>query len=554
MCWVAAIVVPGLITTLMVSHYYGAEAACTFPAFNDEVSHWHQIKTFSEAQFQGGYYTWNEKAAKFAFSHFGNWGMGFAVVMGSIAKLFGWHASSAMPYNVTLITIALALMILVTGPDVRQTALLIAFTATTWPLLLYLPRTMETSLHISFGVLFAVVFYVREAYPKWRRYAGVGFVVLLAAAAMVQFTWLLVTFAWLLWRGGTRRQIVMRVGVAITICFLGASYFRLTIPPYPNDPLGDLLRAGGVTSAINQIAKRFTYIAALRGDIFENILWVQCFVLLAMLLFRSRARIRSWFADSLIARPRLVVLVSLAIIAAALLIGCSELEWGRARYLVPPAIVLLYPAVRKMVSKIAMRVPHHGNPTAPIDSGLAVAGLLVFIPLGISIVAGFPDGHRAYRLVAPFMTAACLLLILRREYRLVLAITAVALVGAPDFFRYYERLQPWHSCAGLADIRAFEKQIQPYIKYDPTEGPWCNTLLFELNSFQPPLIAVPAGVGLSFIYDTSPVHLDTPLRSKYVLVGSNFRQMLEARGVNLQPLTNTQLGVLYQNMAASCTH
>jgi hypothetical protein len=83
------------------------------------------------------------------------------------------------------------------------------------------------------------------------------------------------------------------------------------------------------------------------------------------------------------------------------------------------------------------------------------------------------------------------------------------------------------SCATVVIAKRVEHQIRPFIAFNRSADPWCNTLLFEVTSFQHQLNTMPAGIGLSLIYYLD--YLRSPVRSKYMLVGPSVQRLLEAR-------------------------
>src|SRR5207248_282696 len=84
---------------------------------------------------------------------------------------------------------------------------------------------------------------------------------------------------------------------------------------------------------------------------FERILWVQCAVLLAVLIYQSRqwilGRARAWLAVS----PNLAAVGLLSVLAAGLLFCCSVAGLDRAQIFVLPLAVLLYPLTPRLINK-----------------------------------------------------------------------------------------------------------------------------------------------------------------------------------------------------------
>ena len=128
----------------MAAWLFGASPARAVPYVGDEVAYWLQVASFQAAGFDGGYATIDERVSRVSFSHFGAHGPAYAVLFGSIARLFGWNYWSGPAFSAVFLVLAIAAWVLSARPPLVAASL---FMATFWPLLLALPNTLEESLH-----------------------------------------------------------------------------------------------------------------------------------------------------------------------------------------------------------------------------------------------------------------------------------------------------------------------------------------------------------------------------------------------------------------------
>ena len=70
---------------VMRSHF----SAFTPTFWNDQASYWHETATFIKSGFYGGYYAIDEHTAPNPFFRFGAHGPSYAVIYGSLGRLFG---------------------------------------------------------------------------------------------------------------------------------------------------------------------------------------------------------------------------------------------------------------------------------------------------------------------------------------------------------------------------------------------------------------------------------------------------------------------------------
>jgi hypothetical protein len=156
---IIAILIPILINLAIPYVLFKSTFFDIVPVWSDEVMYWHETLTFSQASFNGGYYTVEEVPAPASFTHFYFHGPTFKMFFGVLALVFGWHAWSGILFNIILFTIALTVFVFLIKPDFKLSAALGLLFLTFWPTLFYFPTIMQQILHQTFAVLLAVLFW-----------------------------------------------------------------------------------------------------------------------------------------------------------------------------------------------------------------------------------------------------------------------------------------------------------------------------------------------------------------------------------------------------------
>jgi len=151
-----------------------------WPAFSDDVTFNHQIRTFATAGFSGGYYTIGELPAPASFTHFGPHGPFYPALYGLLLWPFGAPVSGPIWVHHGLMYAATLLGLVLARPN-AATALSVAVVITTfWPAISMLTASMQEGLHFSIAVFgAAAVLHGR---------ARIG-ATLYAAASLVRPTW-----------------------------------------------------------------------------------------------------------------------------------------------------------------------------------------------------------------------------------------------------------------------------------------------------------------------------------------------------------------------------
>ncbi len=141
---------PALLTLLLTEKFLNVDFTHFVPTYydvyNDSLFHWRQIYTFSAVGFNGGYYTVNELPAPAAFSRYYAHGPVFALLYGTVGRIFSWTLTSPIILNALAITLSL-ITLLIRQSSSLQMLLLAVTTILVWPVLIYIPTSMMESLN-----------------------------------------------------------------------------------------------------------------------------------------------------------------------------------------------------------------------------------------------------------------------------------------------------------------------------------------------------------------------------------------------------------------------
>jgi hypothetical protein len=469
-----------------------ADLAGRYPLFwSDELANWHQIATFAKHGFSGGYYTYNELRPAIGVSRFGAHGPVFPVVYGLAGKLFGWRPGSGPLFNAGALALAVLAFALLARPDTRQLLWLCGTLLVFFPMLLFLPSTMQESLHHAVAIVLAGYFSLRS-----RRGEAPGRVARLASAlglgliVLARPTWGFVLLPFLLPAGelAPRGRRWLLPGYLLA-CGLGFLVTLLLAAPYPY---------------------RFTSegAALLRTSVGQ-----------AALAFLSHGvlNLERWFDPRghepivVLARLQILVLLGVGIVGA----------WASCR----------------------------GRPArewlARIDREALLHGVNLGLPLALVLVAYDTYFLRDYRVLAPHLLLSLLVLVMQRRHRLLGVLLLAALPLFPSFLRSFRQLHAGHFADDATAMQRFGGNLARVVAYRPGADPWCNSLLADVD-LAPFLKTVPAGIGIGMTMNWQDVA--RPLRSKYLLVKPG-RSPFGADPVQLVAEFEAHL---YVNQAAHC--
>ena len=224
---------PVVICAALALHFFSASARQAIPLENDEVGYWSQVAAFREAGFNGGYFVINERPSPAAFSRFGPHGPVFPTIYGMLARLTGWRPYTAPIYGAVLL-VAAALVWWVRSRPPRA-AIAAVLVASFWPLILYVPTTMQEPLHFAFAFLFAALVSPLVRTGTLSKAAVVAFAACMVGASLVRPTWalLMIPVAEVATTTGRRSvRTAAMIGAAAAAVVLYVAFAALAAP-YP---------------------------------------------------------------------------------------------------------------------------------------------------------------------------------------------------------------------------------------------------------------------------------------------------------------------------------
>jgi hypothetical protein len=156
-----------------------------------------------------------------------------------------------------------------------------------------------------------------------------------------------------------------------------------------------------------------------------------------------------------------------------------------------------------------------------------------------------------YRIFAIHLLVTLLLLIGFKHYRLVGIFIIIGLIGAPVFFNNYKgqhdfSFHPERDAVKLDSMRATFEQEMVY-KPDASNA-WCNTVLIPTQFLDYHVLAVPAKIGISFLWFGD---VNFPLKSHYLLFDEATYQDMRNR-LRIEPLAVVSDATLYRNLDSGC--
>jgi hypothetical protein len=498
----AVILLPTLIALVLPPLIFGKSIFSFVPNSSDEIVYWREMKTYVDYGFDGGQYSTNEEPARFAASPFGSHGPVFAIVYGTVGKLFGWHENSAIAIHLLLIPLALLATVKLAAPDRKQTFVLAALLATWWPLQLYIPSNMQEVLHMCLAILLAALFFRYFKAKKEKPKLAAIIAALLLFGLPFRFIWGFLFFPLALFfpEKRTWRSWLLATLVTGIVVLAGLAFVQIFYSPYPWFSSELLTTAQtSLQSALADLAHHFIDSA-------------RSFISPAQGLF-------------------LVILVRyqvLGLIAASLL-------WLRD-------------AFRNRKKKASADIVEPGFHL------FNLAPIFLFVLIFYDVL-----DTRDYRMfIAPLLMSALLFVFFNRM-KLAYAIIVFNLIFLVPFLSYYAQFRQPNFLYDETLAEEFAGQINSQLQFDGDQSRWCNTIsVSKFGAFNPlsyPIAGVHSGFGITTILDWKDFR-DRPLMAKYVLLDPTYTEPGFGNPVNrfdLIELAQTQLGSLYLNPRAPCS-
>ncbi len=508
----AVIAAPALVVSAVLAFQLHGTILDCVPHRNDlhltdEVHYWNEINSFAHVGLRSGYFVADERPARASWTPFGPHGPGFPVAYGSLARLVGWQEASGPVFNAALLTAGAAFWLACCRLDRRRLITALFLLGSYWPCLLWMPATMQESFHCALAFALAGL-----AHP-WLSGRTTSlrwiwpFLIVAALAALTRVSWALAMIPWL---------CVVAGGVPVRMRWLVSGVVVAAVAAlawcwqYITSPFPNTLRS--MLSLVSQAPDMA----------FWTLLWRVQNANVEFLSFRS-------------AKP-LEVLQRYE--ACALVVVCAWMATRRA------------PAERRPFVFACLNV-------------VLVAGLVISVPH----IGDWQD----HRVLGPQILLSLLVILSAGDWRLAAALAGLNLLFLPVFLGQFREFHQNRVEPDVEKIATFRAEIAPHLRYDPAASAWDNTLLVPVASQSYPMLALPPGIGLSFVVEAT--DLRSPIESRYVLVpprpsgpwpGSEIRPA-PARGgpkefmlvaprnagepTRLRLLAETSVGNLYLNLS-----
>jgi hypothetical protein len=456
---------PVAVVSLVLAARLDASLAKCIPVWSDEVHYWNEIACFKHAEFAGGYCVADERIAKIKQCHFGAHGPGFPVVYGCMAKLLGWRQASGPFFNLIALFLCSIVWLRACRPDVPRLLGAVLLAATFWPCLLYLPSTMQESLHCAIAFLLAGLAHARINGQGNGPLSLWPFVIAVVLVSMIRITWLLVLIPWacVTWSGLPWRMRVYHLAViACAIPALGWLWTSMC-SPYPN-----------FMSAWIEVARTSPSQAA----------WD--------MLARTSIAVQVFFLPG---GGSAALEVMQRYVVVGLVSGCAALTlWPKN----PDRRPYLFASLNLAVTAILILTLYHVH------------------------------AWRDYRVMAPHLLLSLLILLSGNAYRWALGVGALHLLLLPSFLANFTEIHRDRFAANPARLGIFRELIGEYVRYKPTAtSAWVNTLFIPSDSADYTMLGLDPGIGFSFVSNQLPLNL--PLKSRYLLLSPLEGQALSGR-------------------------
>ncbi|MBL9125177.1 MAG: hypothetical protein JNG90_16185 [Planctomycetaceae bacterium] len=472
--------------------------------WHDETLYWNEMAVYHRAGFDGGYTACNEAIARAPWVHFAAHGPIYPALLGTLTRATALVPASIPLIDAALVVAASLLWLAIVRPNRRQ-AWTAAFVVNTfWPLILYLPTSMQEALHYALALVIAGVATGLIRNPRDKRLQLAAVLVVVAAAQIrVTWGWLLLPLGWVVWQPGNwRHWLALLVGAAIPIGLLYGEAIWL-YAPFPNF-MGDVLDTlkHDPPAAVAMVARR-----ALKG-------------------------VGHYLSPTRDTWVQLGLRYQVVLITAA---GCYHL-------------------LSRQQPRLDAGLDDGESPEALADAATArrAFGFVALNMLSIlAFVISFYDifDWRDYRVVAPHLFVSVLVLagIGARNWLPGYAVLAVLTAGfaLPQFAEFHRPRVDFDQ----AKIAEFADEMNQLVPFDPQASPWDNTIVIHMDHVNTPLVAgIPPGVGLAPVLAWRDQAL--PPRSRWLILKPQDLAQIALPPV-LEKVAETRLGDLYRRADAS---
>lgn len=454
---------PYLITILWLNFALHAKITEYTPAESDPRSYWVQANAFRNAGFNGGYFGYNDVPSRSGIFRFGAHGPAFPILQGTFGKVFGWHLYSPIIFNITIVTLALLIFLLMLKPGLPTILALVVMLCLFWPIAYFLPLGFQEALHIAIAIMLGGAFICLIKWGGTDVRFFIALFILISAAAFVRRSWALLYLplsaiyilrkrSYVSW-STIPISVGLLIGWQLTAAWLGA--------PFP------ISFVRGIQGTILTRFHQTTY------DLFTHTL-------------DNIGRFWQGGKMWILLRSEMLVLV----------LAC--LAWLMVK------------------DKVGLAQKKEEGIFHVLNLGLIFIAQFVLYEI---------EQGKDFRVWVPHLLLSTILFVyFNRKFFVVLLLVA-SLVSLPVFTKFYQRVGKYYNYP-IAKIAIFREQVEKYIVFDPQADPWCNTVVFEKTNLNTPVLAaLPGGTGT--MLNMGPGFWNTPLKSRYILTAVDIEAIFD---------------------------
>ena len=241
------------ITTSLIARHSVFESV---PCWSDELAYWHEVLSFSQKGFNYGNYTINEMLP--TYLSFGTHGFGSVSVYALFGKVFGWKVYSMVIANAFFVSVAFFLLTILVKTSARNLLLILFFTLSYVPLILYSSTSMTELLNVSILIVYAGMLHVyfKRGGPKWLTIL----LVFCTAISFIRIIYIILFLPVLFKRKNefkfdTRFWAYFVIWIAVSgLLFLLNNLF---VSPYPDSFLSELFNSTSFPDFVSNFATHF---------------------------------------------------------------------------------------------------------------------------------------------------------------------------------------------------------------------------------------------------------------------------------------------------------
>ncbi|MCG9650445.1 hypothetical protein L1D24_18000 [Vibrio brasiliensis] len=211
----------------------GEDVTNFFPAFSDEIINLHQAITFSSVGFSGGYYTVDEMAASFSFSHFFSHGISYPLIYGTLINIFNTDHYVAIVINSFFYCASFIIVCYLVKLEVKQSLTLFLIYVTFWPAQIYMMTSMRLVFFCAIYVIISGMLYYYYSKEKPRPLHIFVLLIIVSFSIVAKITSIIFILPIIYLALKTSPKLILAFIVTL-VCIYSAYFSLATSAPFPN--------------------------------------------------------------------------------------------------------------------------------------------------------------------------------------------------------------------------------------------------------------------------------------------------------------------------------